>query len=341
MAGRRGRQPLPRRRLLAVGDHVRPPDARDRRRDPGPARPAGPRHLPRRDPRAGHRAGRAAARAGPDRRRPGLGKVFFAGDGSSAVEVALKMAYQASVQSGRGRGRSSCTCAEAYHGDTLGAVSVGGIDLFHATYRPLLLRTLAVGSPGLRGPGQSPAERAAEVLAELEALLAERGERGLRDRGRADGAGGGRDAHLRRRVPARRAPPGHRARRAAHLRRGRHRHRPHRPDVGQRARRRRAGPADLRQGPDRRVPAAVGRAGHRRGVRGVPRLGRVGPHLLPWPHLHGQPAVLRGGQRQPRPRGVAGPGRRGRPRWGSGSATLLAPLADDDRRGRGPAASAR
>ena len=57
--------------------------------------------------------------------------------------------------------------AEAYHGDTLGAVSVGGIDLFHATYRPILLRTLAVGSPGVRAPGQSPAERAAEVLAEL------------------------------------------------------------------------------------------------------------------------------------------------------------------------------
>ena len=106
---------------------------------------------------------------------PVLGKVFFAGDGSSAVEVALKMAYQASIQSGHGR-PLFVHLAEAYHGDTLGAVSVGGVELFHATYRPILLRTLAVGSPGVRAPGQSSAHRAAEVLAELEALLAERGE---------------------------------------------------------------------------------------------------------------------------------------------------------------------
>jgi adenosylmethionine-8-amino-7-oxononanoate aminotransferase len=65
---------------------------------------------------------------------------------------------------------------EAYHGDTLGAVSVGGMELFHATYRPLLLKTLPVSSPGLRVAGQSPAERAAEVVAELAALMAERGD---------------------------------------------------------------------------------------------------------------------------------------------------------------------
>ena len=111
----------------------------------------------------------------PSGEGPRLGKVFFAGDGSSAVEVALKMAYQASVQSGRSR-PLFVHLAEAYHGDTLGAVSVGGVELFHATYRPILLRTLAVGSPGLRAPGQSPAQRAAEVLAALEALLAERGD---------------------------------------------------------------------------------------------------------------------------------------------------------------------
>jgi adenosylmethionine-8-amino-7-oxononanoate aminotransferase len=66
---------------------------------------------------------------------------------------------------------------EAYHGDTLGSVGVGGIDLFHSTYRPLLLDALGVGSPGLRKPGQSPAARAAEVTAELAAVLAEHGER--------------------------------------------------------------------------------------------------------------------------------------------------------------------
>ncbi len=106
---------------------------------------------------------------------PVLSKVFFAGDGSSAVEVALKMAYQCSVQKGRPR-PLFVHLREAYHGDTLGAVSVGGIELFHETYRPLLLRTLAVSSPGVRGPGQPAADRAAEVVAELSDVLASRGE---------------------------------------------------------------------------------------------------------------------------------------------------------------------
>jgi adenosylmethionine---8-amino-7-oxononanoate aminotransferase len=104
-----------------------------------------------------------------------LSKVFFAGDGSSAVEVALKMAYQFSVQSGQPR-PLFVHLREAYHGDTLGAVSVGGMDLFHATYRPLLLRTLTVSSPGIRVDGQSAADRAAEVAAELAAVLAEHGD---------------------------------------------------------------------------------------------------------------------------------------------------------------------
>ena len=106
---------------------------------------------------------------------PALSKVFFAGDGASAVEVALKMAYQHSVQCGRPR-RLFVHLREAYHGDTLGAVSVGGIELFHATYRPLLLETLAVSSPGIRAPGQDAASRAAEVTAELAAVLAEHGD---------------------------------------------------------------------------------------------------------------------------------------------------------------------
>jgi adenosylmethionine---8-amino-7-oxononanoate aminotransferase len=107
---------------------------------------------------------------------PRLGKVFYAGDGSSAVEVALKMAYQYSVQSGRER-PLFVRLREAYHGDTIGAVGVGGIDVFHATYRPLLLEALSVGSPGVRKPGQTPADRAAEVTSELAAVLAEHGER--------------------------------------------------------------------------------------------------------------------------------------------------------------------
>jgi adenosylmethionine---8-amino-7-oxononanoate aminotransferase len=113
--------------------------------------------------------------AAPTGAGPTLAKVFYAGDGSSAVEVALKMAYQRSVQIGAPR-PLFVHLREAYHGDTLGAVSVGGIELFHATYRPLLLETLAVSSPGLRAPGQTPAECAARVGEELAELMADRGD---------------------------------------------------------------------------------------------------------------------------------------------------------------------
>jgi adenosylmethionine-8-amino-7-oxononanoate aminotransferase len=105
---------------------------------------------------------------------PGLTRAFFAGDGSSAAEAAIKMAYQAAAQRGASR-PLYVHVAEGYHGDTLGAVSVGGIDLFHATYRPILLDTRMVSSPGLRKPGQSPVDRAAEVVDELAGLLAREG----------------------------------------------------------------------------------------------------------------------------------------------------------------------
>jgi adenosylmethionine-8-amino-7-oxononanoate aminotransferase len=107
---------------------------------------------------------------------PGLGKVFFAGDGSSAAEAAIKIAYQAARQRGEDR-PLYVHCAEGYHGDTLGAVSLGGVELFHATYRPLLIETRMVPSPGVLGAGQSRPERAREVLAEMRALLAHEGER--------------------------------------------------------------------------------------------------------------------------------------------------------------------
>jgi adenosylmethionine-8-amino-7-oxononanoate aminotransferase len=106
----------------------------------------------------------------------GLSKVFFAGDGSSAVEAAIKMAYQAAAQRGEDR-PLYVHCAEGYHGDTLGAVSLGGVELFHATYRPLLIETRMVGSPGVLKPGQTRAARAAEVLDEMRALLAREGSR--------------------------------------------------------------------------------------------------------------------------------------------------------------------
>ena len=70
----------------------------------------------------------------------GLSRVFYSDSGSTAVEIALKMAFQFWAQ--RGEPRSGFICLEnAYHGDTIGAVSVGGIELFHSLYRPLLFDT--------------------------------------------------------------------------------------------------------------------------------------------------------------------------------------------------------
>ena len=69
---------------------------------------------------------------------PGLTRVFYSDSGSTAVEIALKMAFQWWTQRGEPQ-RTAFICLEnAYHGDTIGSVSVGGIDLFHSLYRPLL-----------------------------------------------------------------------------------------------------------------------------------------------------------------------------------------------------------
>jgi adenosylmethionine-8-amino-7-oxononanoate aminotransferase len=72
---------------------------------------------------------------------PGLSRVFYSDSGSTAVEIALKMAYQWWAQRGEPQRTGFVCLHNAYHGDTLGAVSVGGIDLFHSLYRPLLFET--------------------------------------------------------------------------------------------------------------------------------------------------------------------------------------------------------
>ncbi|THV28284.1 adenosylmethionine--8-amino-7-oxononanoate transaminase [Glycomyces paridis] len=109
----------------------------------------------------------------PRGRGPDLTKVFYAGDGSSAVEAALKIAYQYSTQTGHPR-PTFVRLDQAYHGDTLGAVAVGGHELFHRAYRPLLLDTIGVASPGSRD--HAPRERAALAAAELTAAMRDHGD---------------------------------------------------------------------------------------------------------------------------------------------------------------------
>jgi adenosylmethionine-8-amino-7-oxononanoate aminotransferase len=87
------------------------------------------------------------ARALAELTPPGLTKVFYSDSGSTAVEVALKMAFQYWQLRGQPRKHRFLKLSGAYHGDTLGAVSVGGITLFHDIFRPLLFETLEAPAP--------------------------------------------------------------------------------------------------------------------------------------------------------------------------------------------------
>lgn len=88
-----------------------------------------------------------AQRPRPSGRAPQLTKVFFSDDGSTAMEVALKLAYEYARRVRRVREPRFLSLAGAYHGDTVGAVSLGHIDLFHQAYRGLLFSTDSVMAP--------------------------------------------------------------------------------------------------------------------------------------------------------------------------------------------------
>jgi len=79
--------------------------------------------------------------------RGGVSKVFYSDNGSTAVEVALKMAFQYWKHKGIGGKHAFVSLHNAYHGDTIGAVSVGGIDIFHKAFGPLLFKTYKAPSP--------------------------------------------------------------------------------------------------------------------------------------------------------------------------------------------------
>jgi adenosylmethionine-8-amino-7-oxononanoate aminotransferase len=76
-----------------------------------------------------------------------LTKVFYSDNGSTAVEVALKMAFQYWKHKGIKRRNTFISLNNAYHGDTIGAMSVGGVDIFRKAYGPLLFKTYKAPSP--------------------------------------------------------------------------------------------------------------------------------------------------------------------------------------------------
>jgi len=103
----------------------------------------------------------------------GLERCFYADNGSAAVEVAVKMSFHYWRNVGRGKKRRFITLANSYHGETLGALAVGNVELYKSIYRPLLMDVITVASPDCfpRAPGESWSEYSRRKFGELEAAL--------------------------------------------------------------------------------------------------------------------------------------------------------------------------
>ncbi|AWN17608.1 adenosylmethionine--8-amino-7-oxononanoate transaminase [Salinisphaera sp. LB1] len=104
----------------------------------------------------------------------GLNKVFYADNGSAAVEVALKMSFHYWLNTGHGEKTRFINLGNSYHGETLGALAVGDVALYKKTYEPLLLKPLTAPSPDCfhREAGVSWEEHSRQMFVHMEALLA-------------------------------------------------------------------------------------------------------------------------------------------------------------------------
>jgi len=104
----------------------------------------------------------------------GLARCFYADNGSAAVEVAMKMSFHYWRNVGRTKKRGFITLANSYHGETLGALAIGDVELYKSTYKPLLLDVRVVGSPDCytRERGTTWAEHSTERFALMEEALA-------------------------------------------------------------------------------------------------------------------------------------------------------------------------
>ncbi|WP_321930009.1 adenosylmethionine--8-amino-7-oxononanoate transaminase [Paraburkholderia guartelaensis] len=105
-----------------------------------------------------------------------LGHAFFASDGASAVEIALKMSFHSWRNRGESGKREFVCLANSYHGETIGALGVTDVKLFRDAYDPLLHHAHVVASPDARAaqPGETAADVAARALADVERLFIER-----------------------------------------------------------------------------------------------------------------------------------------------------------------------
>ena len=105
---------------------------------------------------------------------PGLNRCFYADNGSSAIEVALKMSYHYWHNLGKHGKTKFITLTNSYHGETLGALAVGNVELYKKTYAPLLMDTINVPSPDCfsREPGESCAAYSTRMFDVMEQTLA-------------------------------------------------------------------------------------------------------------------------------------------------------------------------
>jgi len=102
-----------------------------------------------------------------------LSRCFYADNGSSAVEVALKMSFHSFRNRGMHKKQRFVTLSNGYHGETLGALAVSGVPLYKEIYGPLLLEPIQVTSPDCfyREQGQSWHAHSQQVFAEMEHTL--------------------------------------------------------------------------------------------------------------------------------------------------------------------------
>ncbi len=102
-----------------------------------------------------------------------LGHAFFASDGASAIEIALKMSFHFWRNHGRSEKREFVCVANGYHGETIGALGVTDVALFKDAYDPLIRRAHVVASPDARRaePGEQAADVARRALADVAALF--------------------------------------------------------------------------------------------------------------------------------------------------------------------------
>jgi adenosylmethionine-8-amino-7-oxononanoate aminotransferase len=105
---------------------------------------------------------------------PGLNRCFFADNGSAAIEVAVKMSFHYWRNCGKEQKTRFITLANSYHGETLGALAVGNVDLYKSIYRPLLMDVITVPSPDAfaRAAGVSEADHARHMFEHMETALA-------------------------------------------------------------------------------------------------------------------------------------------------------------------------